>query len=146
VRIAVNFLRELADKFFERYPPAKLNVATDHSLNDFNGIIADRMKTFNNPSEVDKFAKLQRKMTEVEEMALKNLDKAIDRGIQISVLEQKTSDMNVASYDLKTTATKVRNHMWWKNKKIMVAIILLVLLLIFVIVWIVCGIAFQKCK
>jgi hypothetical protein len=36
--------------------------------------------------------------------------------------------------------------MWWKNKKIMVGIILLVLLLIFIIVWIVCGISFQKCK
>lgn len=50
VRIAVNFLREIADKFFERYPPSKLNVATDHSLRDFDNIISDRMKTFNNPA------------------------------------------------------------------------------------------------
>ena len=85
-------------------------------------------------------------MTEVEEMALKNLDKAIDRGIQISILEQKISDMNNASYDLKNTAGKVRNHFWWKSKKIMIGIILLILLIIFIIVWICCGIAFDKCK
>jgi vesicle-associated membrane protein 7 len=54
--------------------------------------------------------------------------------------------MNTASYDLRNTATKVRNHMWWKNKKIMVGIILLILLLIFIIVWIICGISFKKCK
>ena len=86
VRIAVNFLRDISDKFFDRYNKAKRDTASDHSLSDFNNILADRLKLFNNPADVDQFAKLQRKMTEVEEMSLKNLDKAIDRGIQIEVL------------------------------------------------------------
>ena len=94
---------------------------------------------------MDNFVKLQRKMSEVEQLSLQNLDKAIDRGVQIEVLVQKTGDMADSSYDLMRTATKVKNKMWWKNKKIMIAIIMLVLLVIFVIVWICCGISFGSC-
>lgn len=85
-------------------------------------------------------------MNEVEEQSLRNLDKAIDRGIQIEVLVEKTGDMNQVSYDMMKTATKIKNKMWWKNKKIMVGIILLIILLIFIIVWICCGTTFQNCR
>ena len=50
MRIAINFLRDMADKFFDRYNKAKRDTAADHSLKDFEGIMADRMKLFNNPS------------------------------------------------------------------------------------------------
>lgn len=37
------------------------------------------------------------------------------------------------SYDLRDTAKKVKNRMWWKNKKVMIGIILLILVVIGVI-------------
>jgi hypothetical protein len=39
------------------------------------------------------------------------------------------------SYDLKDTAKKVKNRMWWKNKKVMIGIILIVLIILGIIIW-----------
>lgn len=41
------------------------------------------------------------------------------------------------SYDLKDTATKVKRKMWWKNKKVLIAIILIVLLVLGIGIWLV---------
>jgi len=45
--------------------------------------------------------------------------------------------MTDQSYDLRDTAKKVKNRMWWKNKKIMIGIILLVLIILGVVIWLV---------
>ena len=39
--------------------------------------------------------------------------------------------------DMKDTARKVKNKMWWKNKKVLIGIILLVLAIIAIILWVV---------
>jgi len=41
------------------------------------------------------------------------------------------------SYDLSKTARAVKRKMWWKNKKICLALILLVLVIAGVITWLV---------
>jgi flagellar biosynthesis/type III secretory pathway M-ring protein FliF/YscJ len=41
--------------------------------------------------------------------------------------------MSDQSYDLRDTAKKVKNRMWWKNKKVMIGIILLIIVIIGVI-------------
>ena len=43
------------------------------------------------------------------------------------------------SLDVKDNARKVKNKMWWKNKKVLIGIVLLVLLIIGIIIWVVVG-------
>lgn len=50
---------------------------------------------------------------------------------------KKSEVMSDQSLDLKTTSTRVKNRMWWKNKKVMIGIIVLVLIIILVIVLVV---------
>jgi len=38
------------------------------------------------------------------------------------------------SYDLRDTSKKVKNRMWWKNKKVMIGIIAIVVAIIVVVV------------
>lgn len=66
---------------------------------------------------------------------MRNLDKAIDRGEKIEILVQKTQTMADTSYDLNKTARAVKRKMWWKNKKMCLAIIVLVIILGIVIAW-----------
>ena len=48
-RLAVMFLKDISDRFFDRYSGSKLNSALAHTLSDFNPIIQERLKTFNTP-------------------------------------------------------------------------------------------------
>lgn len=62
------------------------------------------------------------------------MDKVIERGEKIEVLVKKSEMMTDQSYNLKDTAKKVKNRMWWKNKKIMIGIILLVIVILTVVI------------
>lgn len=65
---------------------------------------------------------------------MQNMDKVIERGEKIEVLVKKSEMMTDQSYNLKDTAKKVKNRMWWKNKKIMIGIILLVIVILTVVI------------
>ena len=60
MRIAISFLRDIADKFFERYPKQKRDAALPFSLTDFRKILEDRIALFNDKAKVDKFCLLQK--------------------------------------------------------------------------------------
>lgn len=45
--------------------------------------------------------------------------------------------MSDTSYDLRDTAKKVKNIMWWKNKKVMIGIILLILIVLGVVIFLI---------
>ena len=65
------------------------------------------------------------------------MDRVIERGEKIEILVQKSETMSNQSLDMKDTARKVKNRMWWKNKKVLIGIILLVLVIIAIILWVV---------
>ena len=65
------------------------------------------------------------------------MDKVIERGERIEILVKKSENMAEQSYDLRDTSRKVKNMMWWKNKKVMIGIIAVVVIVIIVIIIIV---------
>lgn len=95
------------------------------------------MLLYNDKTKVDKLSELKKELTELEQISLQNMDKVIERGEKIEVLVKKSEMMTDQSYDLKDTAKKVKNRMWWKNKKIMIGIILIVLALLGIVIWLI---------
>lgn len=62
------------------------------------------------------------------------MDKVIERGEKIEILVKKSETLADQSYDLRDTSRKVKNKMWWKNKKVMIGIIAVIVIVIVVIV------------
>jgi hypothetical protein len=80
------------------------------------------MARYENRAEVDKLAQLQEEVNEVEEQALCNMDKMIERGEKIEVLLDKTNVLSDMSYDMNNQAAEVRRRMWWKRMRVRIAI------------------------
>ena len=137
MRIAVNFLKKIQDAFFSRYDSQRRASAVGHSLRDFKPILQDWMSKYQNRTEVDKLSNLKKELSELEESALKNMDKVIERGERIEILVKKSETLADQSYDLRDTSRKVKNKMWWKNKKVMIGIIAVIVIVIIVIIIIV---------
>jgi len=77
MRIAVNFLKKIQDSFFNRYDAQRRTSAVAHSLKDFRSILQEWMGKYNNKAEVDKLTNLKKELSELEEQALRNMDKVI---------------------------------------------------------------------
>ena len=119
------------------YDGSRRQSAVAHQLKDFNNILKENMSLFSDKSKVDKLSELKKELTELEEISLRNMDKVIERGEKIEILVKKSEVMSDQSYDLKDSSRKVRNRMWWKNKKVMIGIILLVLLVLGLVIWLI---------
>lgn len=53
-------MRDIQEKFFDRYPKQKRDAALPFSLTDFKPILQDRIALFNDKTKVDKFCQLQK--------------------------------------------------------------------------------------
>lgn len=62
------------------------------------------------------------------------MDKVIERGERIEILVKKSETLADQSLDLRDTSRKVKNKMWWKNKKVMIGIIAIIIIIIVVVV------------
>jgi vesicle-associated membrane protein 7 len=67
------------------------------------------------------------------------MDKVIERGERIEILVKKSETLADQSLDLRDTSRKVKNKMWWKNKKVMIGIIAVIIIIVVVIVIIVAS-------
>ncbi len=47
---------------------------------------------------------------------------------------KKSETLAEQSYDLRDTSRKVKNKMWWKNKKVMIGIALVIVIVVVIIV------------
>ena len=79
-------------------------------------------------------ANLRKELSDLEEQSLRNMDKIIERGEKIEILVKKSETLADQSYDLRDTSRKVKNKMWWKNKKVMIGIALVVVLVVAIII------------
>lgn len=105
-----------------------------HSLKDFKPILQEWMGKYNNKTEVDKLSSLRKELSELEEQSLRNMDKIIERGEKIEILVKKSETLADQSYDLRDTSRKVKNKMWWKNKKVMIGIVIVILIVLTIII------------
>ena len=67
------------------------------------------------------------------------MDKVIERGERIEILVKKSETLADQSLDLRDTSRKVKNKMWWKNKKVMIGIAAIVVIIIVVIIIVVAA-------
>jgi vesicle-associated membrane protein 7 len=148
LRIAISFLKEVEALFKSRFSESERRHAIAYKLNEsFQPALKAKVQEYSEKRNVDKISQLKQKMSELEEQAMKNLDKIIERGEKIDIMVERTKVMSETSYDLRTQATSVRRTMWWRNKKMCLLLVLLVLFVIFVIVLIACGgFSFSKCR
>lgn len=86
----------------------------------------------------DKIAQIQLQVDDVKEVMVTNIDKAIKRGDDLDVLQQKTSDLEKNAGIFERDARSLKRRMWWKNIRIILAIIIIVLIVAIVlglIIW-----------
>lgn len=61
-----------------------------------------------------------------------NIDKFLQRQERISLLVDKTSQLNNSSYNFKRKAVKIKRKLWWKNFKLCSTIVFVVITLIII--------------
>ncbi|TYH86273.1 hypothetical protein ES332_D01G030600v1 [Gossypium tomentosum] len=134
-QISIAFLERMKADFKKRYGGGKADTAIAKSLNkEFGPVMKEHMKyIIEHAEEIEKLLKVKAQVSEVKSIMLENIDKAIDRGENLTTLADKTENLHDQAQAYRNQGTKIRRKMWYQNMKIKLVVLGILVLLILVI-------------
>uniref|UniRef100_A0A7S0RW97 V-SNARE coiled-coil homology domain-containing protein n=1 Tax=Chlamydomonas leiostraca TaxID=1034604 RepID=A0A7S0RW97_9CHLO len=138
-QIPFAFLERVRDEFEEKYAD-KGRLSPAHSLDrTFGPRLKSHMEyCMAHPEEISKIAAVQKKVNEVKDVMVENIEKVLERGERIELLVDKTDDLRSQAETFQKKGRQLRNKMWWQNCKMKLVIAFAVILLAVVIFLLVC--------
>jgi len=133
------FLEKVREEFQQKYAD-KGRTSPAHSLDK---VFGPRLKMhmdycMEHPEELTKVAAVQKKVDEVKNIMVDNIERVLERGEKIELLVDKTDNLRFQADKFHKTGRQLRSKMWWQNMKMKILVVLVILILIFVIFLIVC--------
>ncbi|XP_047153941.1 vesicle-associated membrane protein 724 isoform X2 [Vigna umbellata] len=95
-QISIAFLERVKADFRKRYRGGKADTAVAKSFNkDFGPVMKEHMKyIIDHAEEIEKLIKVKAQVSEVKSIMLENIDKAIDRGENLTILADKSETLH----------------------------------------------------
>ncbi|KAL8158030.1 vesicle-associated membrane protein 724 [Apium graveolens] len=134
-QISIAFLERVAADFKKRYGGGKAGTAVAKSLNkEFGPLMKQHMQyIIDHADEIDKLIKVKAQVSEVKSIMLENIDKTIERGENLTILNDKAETLRDSAQEFKTRGTQIRRKMWYQNMKIKLVVFGILLLLVLII-------------
>jgi vesicle-associated membrane protein 7 len=149
-RTAYAFLEDIKNKFKDQFAGNSQSYPNASQLTPtlcakFGPSLAGQLRFFNENPDSDKIGKLKSKVDDVKQVMLKNIEDVIERGETIDKLVERTDLLQEDAGAFHENATTLRKAMWWRNVKIIIAIVFCVIVLAVIISMFACGADYSKC-
>eukprot|EP00946_MAST-07B_sp_MAST-7B-sp1_P004694 g4694.t1 len=146
-RLPFAFLADVKGRFQSTYGD-HAHTANAFAMNeDFSPVMQRQMNYYNDNPNADPLSKVQNQIKDVKNVAMKNIEKVLERGEKIDLLVDKTDRMRNTAVKFHKTSRRLKNTMWWQNVKMWLIIVGVVGVVIFVIAAMACGgFSFSGCS
>ncbi|CAI9118783.1 OLC1v1020393C1 [Oldenlandia corymbosa var. corymbosa] len=134
-QISIAYLERVKADFKKRYGSGKASTAGAKSLNkEFGPVMKEHMQfIIDHADEIDKLIKVKAQVSEVKNIMLENIDTAMERGENLTVLVGKAENLRDSARHFEKNSTQIRRKMWYQNMKIKLVVLGIILFLILVI-------------
>ncbi|CAG9460138.1 unnamed protein product [Pedinophyceae sp. YPF-701] len=138
-QIPFAFLERAKSDFQTRYGDAD-GVPADRIRKEFSPKLKEHMNwCMMNPEEIDKVAAVQKKVDEVRNVMVDNIEKVLERGERIEELVDKTDNLRYQADRFQKQSRQVRNQMCWGNVKVKIAVAVICLIVLLVVILGICS-------
>ncbi|KAL1543059.1 vesicle-associated membrane protein 724-like protein [Salvia divinorum] len=139
-QISIALLERIKADFRKRYGGGKADTAVAKSLNkEFGPLMKGHMQyIIDHADEIDKLLKVKAQVSEVKSIMLENIDKTIERGQNLTDLNDKAQDLRESAQVFKRGGEQLRRKLWYKNMKMKLVVLGILLLLVLIIVLSIC--------
>eukprot|EP00199_Chlamydomonas_sp_CCMP681_P006037 CAMPEP_0119106216 /NCGR_PEP_ID=MMETSP1180-20130426/3968_1 /TAXON_ID=3052 ORGANISM="Chlamydomonas cf sp, Strain CCMP681" /NCGR_SAMPLE_ID=MMETSP1180 /ASSEMBLY_ACC=CAM_ASM_000741 /LENGTH=221 /DNA_ID=CAMNT_0007091491 /DNA_START=32 /DNA_END=697 /DNA_ORIENTATION=+ len=145
-QIPFAYLERVRDEFEEKFAD-KGRVSPAHSLDrTFGPRLKSHMEyCMAHPEEISKVAAVQRKVNEVKDVMVENIEKVLERGERIELLVGKADGLANQADIFQKKGRQLRNKMWWQYCRMKLLVLLCILILAVVIFVIACFTGGRNC-
>lgn len=146
-RIPFAFLEDIHSRFMKAYGRTS-HTALAYSMNDeFSRVLNQQMEYYSNDPNADKINRMKGEISQVRNVMIENIDKVLERGDRLEVLVDKTANIQNKAFRFRKQTRQFRSAIWWRNVKLVCALIILILIVIYVVLAIVChGVTLPSCR
>ncbi|KAG2482833.1 hypothetical protein HYH03_018270 [Edaphochlamys debaryana] len=138
-QIPFAFLERVRDEFEEKFAERAQTAAALSMDRVFGPRLKSHMEyCMAHPEEISKIAAVQKKVNEVKDVMVENIEKVLERGEKIELLVDKTDDLRNQAEQFQRKGRQLRNKMWWQNCRMKLVVLFALLILGVVIFLIVC--------
>ncbi|KAG6435432.1 hypothetical protein SASPL_100306 [Salvia splendens] len=139
-QISIALLERIKADFRKRYGGGKADTAIAESLNkEFGPLMKEHMQyIIDHADEIDKLLKVKAQVSEVKSIMLENIDKTIERGQNLTDLNDKAQDLRESAQVFKKGGEQLRRKLWYKNMKMKLIVLGIIFLLVLIIVLSIC--------
>ncbi|KAL8152644.1 hypothetical protein V2J09_010404 [Rumex salicifolius] len=138
-RIPFAFLEEIHKSFVTTYGRSILT-APAYAMNDeFSRVLSQRIEYYSNDPNSDSINRIKGELSQVRNVMIDNIDKVLERGERLELLVDKTSTMQRNIVRFKGQARRFRATVWWRNFRLMFAVIVVLLVIIYIVLAFVCN-------
>ena len=82
----------------------------------------------------------------MKDVMVKNIEMVLERGEKLELLVDKTDRLNATAFTFERSSRRLKEQMFWKKVKLYLTFLSLAGFVVFVLVWIACGVSFDKCR
>ncbi|XP_051128119.1 vesicle-associated membrane protein 724-like [Andrographis paniculata] len=134
-QIAMACLERIKGEFNKRYGGGKADSAIAKSLTaEFSPVMKEQMQyTLDHGHEIEKLARVQAQVSEVKSIMLHNIDKTIERGANLSSLNDKADDLRNSAEEFNVRGGQLKGKMWRQNMKVKLVVFGIIFLLVLII-------------
>lgn len=138
-QIPFAFLDKVKEEWFEKWADRGAT-AIAHSMDKSFG---PRLKHWQeyceaHPEEISKVAAVQKKVDEVKNIMVENIERVLERGEKIELLVDKTDNLRFQADKFHKTGRQLRSRMWWQSMRMKIIIVVIIILLAVIIFCAVC--------
>eukprot|EP00884_Botryococcus_braunii_P002298 jgi/Botrbrau1/12069/Bobra.0295s0024.1 len=115
-QIPFAFLEKVKEEFLQKFG-AEAQTKAAHSLDSSFGPRLHYWMDYcmEHPDELNKISSVQKKVDEVKNIMVNNIEKVLERGEKIELLVDKTDNLRDQAIKFQKTGRQLRSKMWWQK-------------------------------
>eukprot|EP00298_Acanthocystis_sp_HF-20_P010836 c19076_g1_i4.p1 GENE.c19076_g1_i4~~c19076_g1_i4.p1 ORF type:complete len:227 (+),score=46.38 c19076_g1_i4:27-683(+) len=133
------FLNDISQRFNVAHGSTVRTAQRSAFQNSFGKVLKERVQYYSTRSEADLISKVQTDIEDLKQVVVKSLEKVMERGEKLEVLESKANNLSTQSKRFQKNATSIRRQECWKNCKINIIIGIIILIVLAIIIAAICG-------
>merc|ERR1712097_126092 len=98
------------------------------------GTIQTQLEFYNGP-QADQFATVHKKLDDVKNVMVQNIEMVLERGEKLELLVDKTDRLQASAFTFEKSSRKLKEAMFWKKVKLYMPAIGLLGFVVFIITW-----------
>ena len=146
-RVPFAFLEDMKQRFLAAYGDVAQTAIAFAMNMEFSRVLQQQMEVFNGPmGDRQQFADVHRKLDDVKNVMVQNIEMVLERGEKLELLVDKTDRLNTTAFTFEKSSRKLKEAMFWKKVKLYILALSLLGFVVFIITWVECGADFGKCR